>query len=776
MQAGSEFARTKQGQENSYNSGDKINMLDWKRAQTYSNSVEYYKGLRQIQEVYTPFNDDTNKSKGKISMKSSSGSLIAYTIDNATANASKEWGTVAVILNSGSSQATANLGASGWKVVANDTQAGVKALSDVSGSSYSVPGKSAAILVKADGYKDLSDRFKYGTLTTKHIVNGKEYKTVTAKYRIGTKYRALKDEELLIRNNVTSTDGTPSGTFSSDTTVTFNYESNGKTMGTIRVNYVDQDKKEVVPGLTYVLEKGEAYNIPVGAVQGYQLDTDKYPLNTYGKFSGQDTTITFTYKPIDVKQTIVHYKNTSKYSLVFCYAYTDDGKEPLGAWSSGKTSKGLMTSEGNNWYKITVPIASCRVMFHGNQNNGEGQEPGKIEPGYPVSGEAKIENRVVTSENTLIVSHIDIDTGKKLKEAVQEKGVKSITDKYTTKEDTSCGRLVATPYNASGTFSSGAINVVYLYRNGADPTEPPTDAPTEPPTQAPTDAPTNAPTDAPSDGPTGTPTDAPTQAPTTDTAPATSGDSSLLGDSNCDTLIDVRDVTFIQQYLVNLAFFEEKNLRNSDVDGNGKITIKDASYIQRYLVKIDVPFKIGQPVETPAPTAAPADAPTAAPADTPTAAPADAPTAAPTAAPGQEVTETPTDAPGPDPTVAPEPDTEPETDPEPETDAPVPDKQQIVFTNNYGWSGDLTCHYWLGEQTFTEWPGEAMTNAGSNDYGEEQWSIELPVGCSFVITNGEVQTTDLTFTGSEVGFYPLKDSADAPPTTDAEGHYECGSY
>jgi hypothetical protein len=69
-----------------------------------------------------------------------------------------------------------------------------------------------------------------------------------------------------------------------------------------------------------------------------------------------------------------------------------------------------------------------------------------------------------------------------------------------------------------------------------------------------------------------------------------------------------------------------------------------------------------------------------------------------------------------------------------------------------------------------------MTNAGPNDYGEEQWSIELPVGCSFVITNGEVQTTDLTFTGSEVGFYPLKDSADAPPTTDAEGHYECGSY
>ncbi|MBQ3461987.1 MAG: type I pullulanase, partial [Clostridia bacterium] len=168
MNSGIEFARTKQGQGNSYNSEDKYNMLDWSRAGTYKSSVDYYRGLRQIKEVYTPFNDDTNTSKNTMSFISQTGNLIAYTISNNTANKANEWGKVAVLMNSGSSASSVTLSGN-WTVVANADNAGLTSLGTASGS-YSVPANSAAILVETSGYKDFSSKFSYATLTTKHVL------------------------------------------------------------------------------------------------------------------------------------------------------------------------------------------------------------------------------------------------------------------------------------------------------------------------------------------------------------------------------------------------------------------------------------------------------------------------------------------------------------------------------------------------------------------------------------------------------------------------------
>ncbi|MCH5298788.1 MAG: type I pullulanase [Ruminococcus sp.] len=585
MNAGTEFARTKNGQRNSYNSPDSINMLDWKRAKTYSNVVEYYKGLRQINDVYTPFHDDSTTSKNTMSFKSSSGTLIAYTINNNTANKANEWGTVAVCLNSGSAAATVNLGSSGWTIVANDKQAGVKSLGTVDGSSYTVPARSAAILVQSSSYKDFSDKYKYGKLTTNHYVNGQLTKTTTAKYKIGTKYHALKDDDILIHNNLTKTEGTASGTFTGDTTVSYYYESNGKTMATLKVDYVSQTGASLTPSMSYLLEVGDEYSIPVCAVEGYQLDTDKYPSGTTGKFTGTNTTIKFTYKPLDTQEVIVHYYRSQSAwgNNVYCYAYTDDGEEPLGAWSYQKSGGGFMSpdsSKGAGWFTITIKgYASCKVMFHGAAN--QSQEPGQNEPGYAVAGECFIQNKVVTYDSTIITSYIDIDTGKKLKPDSSVSGQKKSTETYTTTGDNSLGTLVATPANASGFCSPGVVNVVYLYRTGAAPTDPPTSAPTEPSTPAQTE-----PTTLPS-----TPalTDPPTSAPAV-------GETSILGDANLDGEVNINDVTFIQQYLVNLRVYTPTNFRNSDVDGNGKVTIKDANYIQRYIVGINVPFDINKTI------------------------------------------------------------------------------------------------------------------------------------------------------------------------------------
>lgn len=563
MNSGIEFARTKQGQGNSYNSADQYNMLDWSRVSTYQSSVNYYKGLRQIHEVFTPFSDDSNTSKNNMSFLSSTGNLIAYTITNNTANKANEWGKVAVIMNS-STTASASVGLSGnWTVVANADEVNLKGLGTHNGGNYTVPANSAAILVEGTGsdFKDFSDKFSYGTLTTKHVVNGSVVKTETAKYRIGTTYHAKKDAELLLNNNITSTEGQPSGTFNGNTTVTYTYEPNGNTNAKLTVKYVDQSGEALTPDMVYTFENGDHYSVPVYSIQRYQLDTDNYPANTTGKFEGVDKTITFKYKPLATNTTTVkYYKNSDTIKgNVLIYAYTDDGLEPLGPWATNPK----MTSIGNNWYQAEIPIAACYVMFHGSQS-GSGQEPGQNEPGYLVSGVCSIKDRVISYESTVVTSHIDIDTGKKLKDDEVFTGERSSVEQYTTHADETLGTLVETPANAEGFYKAGVTNVVYLYKGGQLPTDP----------------------------------------------PPTVLDKYVLGDSNCDGEVNVNDVTYIQQYLVTLVIFDDNSKRNSDVDGNGRVTILDANYIQRYLVGMTIPYQVNQEIVVTAPTTAKPTQPT----------------------------------------------------------------------------------------------------------------------------------------------------------------------
>lgn len=555
MNAGTEFARTKQGTKNSYNSPNKINMLDWKRAQTYKEVVDYYKGLRQINDVYSAFSSDSGANYSTIS---SSGTFIAFTVSNSK---SGEWGKVAVGLNSGSGAASMSIPGN-WTVIANNKNAGLKSLGTASGS-YSVPARSAAILVETSSYKDFSDKYKFGTLTTKHYVNGALSKTTTAKYKIGTKYHALKDADLLLNNNVTKTDGTPAGTFSGDTTVSYYYEPNGKSYGKLTVKYTcSSTSQKMPPNMVYTLEKGEKYSIPVCAIEGCELNTDKYPSGSTGTFSGKDTTITFVYKPLASQKTIIHYKPTnSSWKSIQCYAYTDDGEEPLGTWNKAKR----MTAEGNGSYMVEIPKASCKVMFH--PASGEGQEPGQNEPGYSVAGECYIANKIVTYTSTIITSFIDIDTGAKLKTDVKTTETKKNTDQYTTKGDDSLGKLVETPANSAGFYQAGTTNVVYLYRTKE-----------QPPTETVTETDTTKPTETVTDKPIVT-------------------DTYILGDANLDGMVSIKDATYIQQFLVNLVVFDANNNRNADVDGSGIISVKDANFIQRYLAAIATDYKIGEKFE-----------------------------------------------------------------------------------------------------------------------------------------------------------------------------------
>ena len=62
------------------------------------------------------------------------------------------------------------------------------------------------------------------------------------------------------------------------------------------------------------------------------------------------------------------------------------------------------------------------------------------------------------------------------------------------------------------------------------------------------------------------------------------------------------------------------------------------------------------------------------------------------------------------------------------------------------------------------WPGVAMQNAGTNDFGEDLYTFDVPEGVTYIIfTNGTSQTVDIPFAG-EARYYPTA-------TVNDKGHF-----
>ncbi len=228
-------------------------------------------------------------------------------------------------------------------------------------------------------------------------------------------------------------------------------------------------------------------------------------------------------------------------------------------------------------------------------------------------------------------------------------------------------------------------------------------------------------------------------------APVIVPDKGILGDTDGNEKVNIKDATLIQKHLAKVETLSELAQELGNVDGNEVLNIRDVTFIQKWLAKMDVDFAIGEPVAgeeiiVPVPTAATTAEVTTAPVVIPVTTTAPATTAEPTVAPTTaeptvapttvEPTVAPTTA---EPTVAPttaEPVyTEPQytepvyTDPvytEPDypdyPDDPVGGTITIYFENTNGW-GNVCWHAWNDAgATSTPWPGDAMTNVSGNIY------------------------------------------------------------
>ena len=63
-------------------------------------------------------------------------------------------------------------------------------------------------------------------------------------------------------------------------------------------------------------------------------------------------------------------------------------------------------------------------------------------------------------------------------------------------------------------------------------------------------------------------------------------DAVLKGDATCDGVVDIRDVTLVNQYCVKMKDITEQGLANADVISDGAVDLKDLGQIKKYLIKV----------------------------------------------------------------------------------------------------------------------------------------------------------------------------------------------
>lgn len=142
---GTDFMRTKQGEHNSYRSPDAINQIDWKLKSKFNPLFEYYKGLIALRKAHPAFRMVLSEEiRRNLRFLNTSECAIAYMLEN-YAN-EDTWKNILVVFNAGTQPETVDLAVEGtWQVVVEGQQAGNAILSTFSGTSVSVPPRSALI-------------------------------------------------------------------------------------------------------------------------------------------------------------------------------------------------------------------------------------------------------------------------------------------------------------------------------------------------------------------------------------------------------------------------------------------------------------------------------------------------------------------------------------------------------------------------------------------------------------------------------------------------------
>ena len=115
FQAGEEFARTKDGCRNSYNSSSKLNQLDWGRAKEYQELVEYYRFLIAMRRELPVLERLDKEAADQITFLDMEEALIGFVLEDE--KAAGRWKKALVYYNPYSSPYQVSLPEGRWKIL-----------------------------------------------------------------------------------------------------------------------------------------------------------------------------------------------------------------------------------------------------------------------------------------------------------------------------------------------------------------------------------------------------------------------------------------------------------------------------------------------------------------------------------------------------------------------------------------------------------------------------------------------------------------------------------
>lgn len=292
---GEEFCRSKDGDENSYASSRKENMLDWENVDLYSDVIEYYRGLYKIRDAFAAFSDSTAATANSLTYLSDvPKGVMGYTINNTE---SGKWSKMCVIFNG--SDSAQNVTAKGdWVVLADNKTAGLRNIKNVT-NSVKVEAHSAVIMVDTKSYDSAGIMDDEGAVVIDYYDNKTEklIKSQTLTGELGTSYD-LTNLASTLNYDVKKTDGEIKGVFTDQVGHAKVYveEYDGE-MSTVTVKFVDEtNNTEIEDSFLVKNRKGEQYYTPdLPSIKNYKLVLDDLPTNGAGKLDSASKTVTYKY-------------------------------------------------------------------------------------------------------------------------------------------------------------------------------------------------------------------------------------------------------------------------------------------------------------------------------------------------------------------------------------------------------------------------------------------------------------------------------------------------
>lgn len=292
---GEEFCRSKDGDENSYASSRKENMLDWENVDLYSDVIEYYRGLYKIRDAFAAFSDSTAETANSLTyLFDVPKGVTGYTINNTE---SGKWGQMCVIFNG--SDSAQNVTAKGdWVVLADNKTAGLRNIKNVT-NSVKVEAHSAVIMVDTKSYDSAGIMDDEGAVVIDYYDNKTEklIKSQTLTGELGTSYDVTNLASTL-NYDVKKTDGEIKGVFTDQVGHAKVYveEYDGE-MSTVTVKFVDEtNNTEIEDSFLVKNRKGEQYYTPdLPSIKNYKLVLDDLPTNGAGKLDSASKTVTYKY-------------------------------------------------------------------------------------------------------------------------------------------------------------------------------------------------------------------------------------------------------------------------------------------------------------------------------------------------------------------------------------------------------------------------------------------------------------------------------------------------